>query len=368
MVYNYQAGDVTSCLGSRHVVFIGDSVTRQLYFQFAHSIDQTLPSAPPDDEHKHADYNLRSVHDLQLSFYWDPFLNSTAAQSYIHGSSAMAGRQDRPALLVLGSGLWYLRYADSGGLPVWESMMEFTVGVLSRAQTEAADVVVILPVEDVVPSKLSPDRAASMHASDIDAMNSDLLHRVRPPAMNDPFSLSSSGESGPPRLGFPSVFNQMLDQSQTEDGLHFSEAVVKMQANLLLNLRCNDVLPKVFPHDKTCCRSYPFPSFVHLLVLMFTVLWGPLSLIIARRFSELLSIPRLEVSHLFLSRQSFQRRVDTKGQDACDHHWLLYRRHLSCGSDWILAKGTEAVQSVYLHIPGSTQSGFRSVDDEACRK
>ncbi len=78
----------------------------------------------------------------------------------------------------------------------------------------------------------------------------------------------------------------MLDPSQTEDGLHFSDAVVKVQANLLLNLRCNDVLPKVFPLDKTCCRSYPWPSALHFLVLVVVVLWGPANWFLSRRLGE----------------------------------------------------------------------------------
>lgn len=282
MFYNYKSTDAASCLGARHVVFIGDSVTRQLYFQFAHSLDTALPSTPPDDEHKHTDYDFKSTQNVELSFHWDPFLNTSVTQSYIH-RSPITGRQDRPALLVLGSGLWYLRYEDSGGLPAWESMMEATVSTLSHKPQEAADVVVILPVEDVVPSKLSADRAASMHASDIDAMNSDLSHRVRPPALNDPFSFASSGDSDPPSLVFPSAFNKMLDPSQTDDGLHFYDAVVQTQARILMNLRCNDVLPKVFPHDKTCCRAYPWPSLVHLTVLTATFFYGPLSWFLLRR-------------------------------------------------------------------------------------
>ncbi|KAJ3552255.1 hypothetical protein NM688_g4246 [Phlebia brevispora] len=280
MLYNYQPADISYCLGSRHVVFVGDSVTRQLYFQFLHSMDSALPSAPPDDEHKHMDYSYMSAQNVQLSFHWDPFLNSSAAQTYIHGAPGIR-LQDKPALLVLGSGLWYLRYAESGGLPVWESMMEGTVN--GTQQHEAADLVVILPVEDVVPSKLSPDRAASMHGSDIDAMNSDLSHRVRPPFLDDPFSFTSSGGSTPPALAFPSVFNLMLDPTQTDDGLHFSDAVVQMQARILMNLRCNDVLPKVFPHDKTCCRSYPWPTLIHLVILVATLIYGPVSWFLLRR-------------------------------------------------------------------------------------
>lgn len=286
MLYNYPARDAATCLTSKPVVFIGDSVTRQLYFQFAHSLDASLPSAPPDDEHKHADYHFTTTNNIEMLFYWDPFLNSSTSQSYIRPPPSGAERRDRPAILVLGSGLWYLRYAaSSGGLPAWESTMEATLQSISRAPTPPADSVIILPVEDVISAKLSPDRASTMHASDIDAMNSDLAHRIRPPSSTDPFAFFYSGLAMPP-VHFPSVFNQMLHPSQTEDGLHFSDAVVKMQATILMNLRCNDILPKAFPLDKTCCRSYPWPKPLHLMVLAGSILWGPVCWFLARRYSE----------------------------------------------------------------------------------
>ena len=146
MLYDYKKEDISYCLSMRHVVFIGDSVTRQLFFQFAHSIDATLPKGPPNDDQKHQNYDLESFHKLKLSFYWDPFLNSTIAHSYTRGSFTTT-RQQRPALLVLGSGLWYLRYPESGGLPAWESMMEATLESLSRVPSGAADFVAVLPVD-----------------------------------------------------------------------------------------------------------------------------------------------------------------------------------------------------------------------------
>ncbi|KAI8980746.1 O-acetyltransferase [Trametes punicea] len=286
MMHQYQAQDVATCMASRRVVFVGDSVTRQLYFQFAHIVDPNAPTAPPDDDHKHADYVYRSSADTLLDFFWDPYLNSSHTQDLLHRSRYKSS-SDYPALLVLGSGLWYLRYPESGGLSAWEARVEDTLATISEAPRPLADVVVMLPVEDVVSSKLSRERAASMHASDIDAMNSDLLHRIQPPASRDPFTFLPLPSRRPPGLpvALPLVFNQMLHPSQTEDGLHFSDQVVTMQAHVLLNLRCNDVLPKTFPLDKTCCRRYPSPSVLHLLMLAGVVLWAPANWLLARRFS-----------------------------------------------------------------------------------
>ncbi|KAI0778449.1 O-acetyltransferase [Trametes elegans] len=287
MMHQYKTQDVATCMASQRVVFVGDSVTRQLFYQFAHVVDPSLPTSPPNDEQKHADYTYSAKGGIQLSFYWDPYLNSSETQSLLHPEPRFASRGDAPALLVLGSGLWYLRYADSGGLPAWEARIESTLAAISQAPRPLADVVVVLPIEDVVPSKLTRERATSMHAPDIDAMNSDLLHRIQPPPLRDPFAFLPWPSRRPPGLpiALPLVFNQMLHPSQTEDGLHFSDQLVTMQAHVLLNLRCNDVLPKTFPLDKTCCRRYPWPSVLHLLVLVGAFLWAPANWLLARRFS-----------------------------------------------------------------------------------
>lgn len=290
MLHNYTPGDGSTCLTSRRVIFIGDSITRKLFFQFAHILDPSLPTAPPDDEHKHSDHTLHSKAATQLSFYWDPFLNSSSTRTTIMSVNTDNGISNgyatrRPALLVLGSGLWHLRYADSsGGLSAWEHTMETTLESISRGRSKPADEVVILPVEDVVLSKLSPDRAKSMRASDIDAMNSDLFHRVHPWS-GDYFHFLSD-PSPPIPVSLPLVFNSMLDPSRTEDGLHYSDEIVKLQANILLNLRCNDVLPKRFPLDKTCCRRYPWPSALQLLILGFVILWGPYTWFLAYRLGQ----------------------------------------------------------------------------------
>lgn len=283
MLNAYQTKDASTCLASRQVVFIGDSVTRKLYFQFAQVIDSTLPKAPLDDDHKHSDHSLRSKAGTQLEFYWDPYMNTSTTREFIDPQSSARNSTEgrKPTLLVLGSGLWYLRYPESGGLSAWEANIEATLKNITRADSKPADEIVLLPVEEVVPSKLSPERASSMQSSDIDAMNSDLFHRIHPPPSDTSRVFYISKPTAP--ISLPLVFNQMLDPSQTEDGLHFSDNIVKAQANILLNLRCNDVLPKRFPLDKTCCRSYPRPSALQLIILGLAILWGPYTWFISYR-------------------------------------------------------------------------------------
>jgi N-acetylneuraminate 9-O-acetyltransferase len=259
MLHQYKPQDSEGCLNSRDVIFVGDSITRNLFYQLSNLVDPTLPNAPREDGQKHSNHILHTAFGTKISFFWDPFLNATHTRGMVTPSISFQNYTSaRPAILVLGAGLWHLRYAEtSGGLPNWEANIESILHSLSL-NPEIASTIVVLPVEQVITSKLSSDRQKTMHPADIDAMNSDLYHRLTP--------------NGP--VLFPSVFNEMLDPSETEDGLHFSNRLVKAQANILLNLHCNDKLPKHYPLDSTCCRSYPNPLLLQLAVIGGLLLWG----------------------------------------------------------------------------------------------
>jgi len=274
MLNAYTPHDTSTCFGSRQVVFVGDSVTRQLFFRFAHIVDPKLPDGPPEDGSKHSNYTLNAENKVKLSFYWDPYMNSSYSQ-LIHPTGTDRAPSldiDRPALLVLGTGLWYLRYQDSGGLPAWEARVEAIMETIKNAKPPLADEIVLLPVEEPVISRLSPERASTIRISDVDAMNSDLFHRIYSPEDSSP---PTTPLLSPHRVSLPLVLNRMLDDSQTTDGLHFSSRILTAQANLLLNFRCNDVLPKEYPMNKTCCRSYPRPSPLHLFVVSIVCLAAP---------------------------------------------------------------------------------------------
>ena len=301
MLHNYNPKDVSTCLSSRRVIFIGDSTTRQLFFTLAHMADPTLPSQPPSDDQKHVDHDLESQDHTEFSFVWDPFLNTTRTKHILQmtdesSASSTPALIRTPAMLVVSSGLWFLRYAESsGGLLRWEARIEDTLDQIASAGEQLADKVVFLPVEDVISSLLSPSRASSMHNSDIDAMNADLKHRIDPlstkyfPAPSQLLRKSSRQF----HVAFPQAFNQMLDPSLTTDGLHYSNKVLKAQANVLFNFRCNEGLQKTFPLDKTCCRSYPPILFYQFLVVMVLVSWGPIARLAASELGKTYTIVML---------------------------------------------------------------------------
>ena len=269
MLYNYGAREAQQCFDKRKLVFIGDSTTRKLFYQTARVLDNKLPAAPPNDNQKHANVDLSTSYGTSISFIWDPYLNGSQVHNLIDGRS-----DARPALLVIGSGLWYMRYSNSsGGLPTWEANMGRILRSIAGSKARIADSVVVLPVEQIVATKLSHERASSIRSSDIDAMNSYLSHRINPPSSGLGPTANVKKPTFPAAL--PLVFNQMLEASMTEDGLHYADPVVQTQATLLINMRCNGFLPKVSPFNKTCCNRYPRPSFIHAMVLLAVILWGP---------------------------------------------------------------------------------------------
>ncbi|KAG8792330.1 hypothetical protein FRC17_008615, partial [Serendipita sp. 399] len=215
----------------------------------AHLADPTLPTSPPSMFEKHADVSLPAGMGTWFDFFWDPFLNASKTETLLKGAGY--GGRDRPAMLVLGSGLWYLRYRDEGdgggGISGWEARMEQVLEQIKVSMPALADEVLILPVLNPDFSKLSQERAAFIHKADIDAMNMDLLLRISPfttaydppvfphagsPESQDPTTNSSSDatRNRPIPALFPSVFNSVLHPSQTLDGLHYSSLVTKAQS------------------------------------------------------------------------------------------------------------------------------------------
>lgn len=244
----------------------------------------------------------------------DPYLNSTKTHELLHSTSIAPNPS---ALLVMGSGLWYLRNPDSGGLSAWGEMIHSTFESFKIAQGSPSsplqnpwdtlnarsglfgsshagsvldhskrqllkpsstsfslsDAIIFLPVVDAVQSRLSPARAQSIQHTDIEAMNADLLARLAHP--------------DPPPIVLPTVFNEMLPEEETTDGLHFSDKIMDQQAQILLGWRCNDVLKESGASPQgACCKRYRWVRPMQGLLVLLLAVWAPMGVVLGSRLGE----------------------------------------------------------------------------------
>lgn len=226
----------------------------------------------------------------------DPFLNTTQTTDYLARADS-----DPTALLVLGSGLWYLRHPSSGGIGAWMTMVDKTISsildaqpktsshllpppILKPGQPGIAESIIFLPVTQPVDGRLSSDRAETISHVDVEAMNSGLTARL---LTSHTSGLTPSVQTTAP-IVIPSVFNQLLVPEETEDGLHYSTEMVRKQAEILLGYRCNNAAET---QSGNCCRRERRTTLVQILVLAFVCGWGPMSFIL-RSKSLFTSSPR----------------------------------------------------------------------------
>ncbi|WOO76810.1 putative O-acetyltransferase CAS1 [Vanrija pseudolonga] len=326
------AAGLASCLSSpgahspgardRRILFVGDSSVRQLFFATVRSVNANATNKVHNPYDKTWEVNGGEKHTnrvavfdakgspapksgaaaLTIDFWWDPFLNSTETTQFLSTTPA-----NPTSLLVMGSGLHYLRHPSSGGLPAWTTMTRKTFdqlranqgtprarilqpwdsmktthfslfpGVLpDNSNIEArqashdfglSDAVIFLPVMKPVEDKLTAERKVISHEN-VDLMNASLEGRLN--------------KENPPPIVVPSVFNDLLIDNHTTDGLHYSDTIVNKQAELLLGWRCNDAL-RYKGQQGTCCARYKTIRPLQALILLFLGVWAPVTYVFASK-------------------------------------------------------------------------------------
>ena len=105
----------------------------------------------------------------------------------------------------------------------------------------------------------------------IDTFNSNLRQKLPPYLSTEVSDISVL-------YALNELIKTPVADNHTEDGIHFDTAITRTQINLMLNLRCNDELPKKFPFDATCCMRYPAPNWLQSVIIILSFVWAPLGL------------------------------------------------------------------------------------------
>ncbi|KAI8994499.1 10 TM acyl transferase domain found in Cas1p-domain-containing protein [Pilobolus umbonatus] len=256
MLHNYKETDITQCLGHSRVVYIGDSIVRTQYIAAVRMIQNDAITEGP--RHSNRKF-VFGEENLTLEFWWDPYLNTTQTIDLLGGKSAMI----KPSLLILGSGLWHMRYLEDDYFPQWQSTMDYIFN--SVKSRHIADATVLSPIEIPKYDQLSKDRLMHITPEKISKMNEyleDKLQLISPTP--SPFAI-------------PFVWNKLASEASnvTKDGLHYNNDLVTVQAQIALNYRCNNELAKHFPMDSTCCNQYPRSRWYQSLFFIFFLIWIP---------------------------------------------------------------------------------------------
>lgn len=291
MMHEYNARDLTICLNSRRVVFIGDSVTRQIFWAFARKLN-----VREQEEDKHSSISV-DAHGIKAEFVWDPYLNTSILHREVALVAAMSGSRnnpvDRAAILLMGGGLWNARYLRESSYHHFEN----SIGEITRAlqdgntsgtrlsqsgqsSTGMDDLAVIAPIQIPHYNALSQERARTITPA-----------RVKP--MFQCLQQISVRQDIAVAWSFPYMtWREPL--AYDKDGLHVNGAVASKMADVLLNARCNAVLrqsnAKGYPMDKTCCNKYQRPHWTQSVILIVSL--GLLPVLILFKGENCMSVRR----------------------------------------------------------------------------
>ncbi|KAI5783616.1 10 TM acyl transferase domain found in Cas1p-domain-containing protein [Geopyxis carbonaria] len=260
MVHSYQPKDASACLKDRRLVFAGDSQIRQVFWAVAKKLDKDVNTTMAQ---MHSDITVERK-GVKLQFLWDPYLNGSAVQTELklfNGGKGAAEDPKRPAILLMGTGLWYSRFESVNALKKWRDTIDGIASQMRVGRTTTdltrQDLCLLAPVPVPAWAKLNDERKKTITPKQISEMNAYLQQLSDIHGVDVAWSFSAMTK------GLPRTYES--------SGIHVEPEIVAQQADTLLNLRCNAARPPAYPYDNTCCNKYQPPNWQQWAGLFFVL-------------------------------------------------------------------------------------------------
>ena len=267
MMHEYKVRDLTSCLKSRRIVFVGDSLIRQVFWALAKKLDVREEGAD-----KHSSISI-DAHSVKLQFVWDPYLNTSRLHQEFAATSLPAARNsqnDTAAILLLGGGLWTARYLSDTSYQQFESS---TREIKHALQDKKLPGIPSAPWHRGFEGEDAIAVIAPIHVPHFGALSAERARTITP-ARVKPMFQHLQQISIRHNLTVAWSYSHMIWRepwAYDQDGLHVKGAVAGKMADVLLNARCNAVLrqsnARGYPMDKTCCNRYQRPNWTQSIIL-----------------------------------------------------------------------------------------------------
>lgn len=284
--HEYNSMDIQHCLSGQKLLFVGDSTVRQLFWATAKKLDRSGAENAALSAPRHADTNFTHG-TAHLHFLWDPFLNTTHLHDELErfnhssGPSGCEFEALKAMAIVVGGGLWHARHLDHDGAidrfaesinHIAEYSKPRNIGPsLSRVVLPPTDEDSVLWAPVLLPDfeQLSPSRQATILPAKVQSMNGYLAKTANLNRLHVLWSF----------LLMPWHHPSAYETS----GMHVVENIAMRQADVILNMRCNDVIAaQQYPLNRTCCTYRPHTNYFQLSIAISTLLLCITSLILAR--------------------------------------------------------------------------------------
>ncbi|KAH7014914.1 10 TM acyl transferase domain found in Cas1p-domain-containing protein [Ilyonectria destructans] len=288
MMRTYTKEDIQTCFGNRHLLFSGDSTTRQVFWGMARLLEPEKAKQGRDHAEIHSTYDM-TFGGVRMKQIWNPYFETGERNTNLTRELQLFAKekhnpvpieeQKSAALIMLGAGSWYvLSFKEPDSLTRFQSAFNNITDILRLQDLPTFGTSPMDPI-DGVGNELFVAPVAVPFYDELPA------HRTGPNGIHkgeveaiDEFLVDVSAKRNFPLINaFPELsHNQpeaMVDRFET--GFHVIDSVAEIKAQILLNMRCNAKLDKLqgYPYNRTCCTDYGSPTWIQIIVLGVAVLY-----------------------------------------------------------------------------------------------
>lgn len=233
----------------------------------ARTLDKKAAQEASSKGERHAELSF-SKGKATIKFIWDPLLNSSDIATHISRVRSKAqetGGGPNNGLVVVGGGLWFTR-ETSRPIEDFKDTMDAITDHLPMPDPDSKGIhrPLILPVQPPYYDSLDHDHRIYMTPELIDPMN-DYMQDL---AMEHDIDVPTA---------YLHMYEDLPATAYEPTGRHLIHSISDKQAELILNIKCNDEQFQ-YPYDATCCLEYrlswaQLAIWVICIILAVTVAW-----------------------------------------------------------------------------------------------